>query len=78
VRSARRAAAHLQELRRPAARVRLAGFTLLGPWFKRFPGAPTDTVPVEIIATPGGKVRCVRAGSLADADYAVVRTLLAR
>jgi len=62
----------------PGNSVRLAGFPLLEPWLKHFPGAPTDTVPVQIIAAPGGKVRCVRAGSLADADYPVVRALFAR
>ncbi len=62
----------------PGSSVRLAAFSLLQPWLKRFPGAPTDTVPLQVIAAPGGKVRCVRAGSLVDADYPVVKALLAR
>jgi hypothetical protein len=60
----------------PGNSVRLAAFSLLQPWLKRFPGAPTDTVPLQVIAAPGGKVRCVRAGSLVDADYPVVEALL--
>jgi thiol-disulfide isomerase/thioredoxin len=62
----------------PGSSVRLAAFSLLQPWLKRFPGAPTDTVPLQVIAAPGGRVRCVRAGSLVDADYPVVKALLAR
>lgn len=60
----------------PDPSVRLASFSLLQPWLKRFPGAPTDTVPLQVIAAPGGKVRCVRAGTLADADFPTVKALL--
>ncbi len=62
----------------PGNSVRLAAFPLLQPWLQHFPGAPSDTVPLQVIAAPGGKVRCVRAGSLVDADYPVVKALLAR
>jgi hypothetical protein len=62
----------------PGRSVRIAASSLLQPWLERLPGAPTDTVPLQVIAAPGGKVRCVRAGALADADYPVVKALLTR
>jgi thiol-disulfide isomerase/thioredoxin len=62
----------------PGRSVRLASFSLLQPWLARFPGAPTDTVPLQIIAAPGGNVRCIRTGSLVDADYPVIKALLTR
>ncbi len=60
----------------PGTSVRIATVSELGPWLARFPGAPTDVVPVQILAAPGGTVRCIRAGSLADGDFPIVKALL--
>jgi len=46
-------------------------------WVAGFPGAPTGTIPLQVIAAPGGRVRCIRAGSLRDGDYPVVKALIA-
>lgn len=34
------------------------------------------SVPIQILLAPGGKVRCVRAGSIAEADYPILRALM--
>jgi thiol-disulfide isomerase/thioredoxin len=59
----------------PGESVRLAAFSELEPWLARFKGAPSGTIPLQIIAAPGGKVRCIRAGSLREGDLPVVRQL---
>ena len=59
----------------PGPSVRLASFSELAPWLAGFRGAPAGTIPLQLIAAPGGKVRCVRAGSLRDSDFPMVRRL---
>ncbi len=49
----------------------------LDRWLAGLPGAPTGTIPLQVIAAPGGRVRCIRAGSLRDGDYPTVKALLA-
>ncbi len=61
----------------PGNSVRLAAPGGLEHWLAGFKGAPTGTIPLQVIAAPGGKVRCIRAGALRDADYPVVKALLA-
>ena len=48
----------------------------LDRWLAGFPTAPTGTIPIQVIAAPGGRVRCIRAGSLRDGDYPVVKALI--
>lgn len=60
----------------PGNSVRLASYSDLGGWLRSFPGAPDNMVPIQIIAAPGLKVRCVRSGSLRDGDYPVVKALI--
>ncbi len=57
--------------------MRLAAAGDLDRWLAGFKGAPTGTIPLQVIAAPGGKVRCIRAGALRDADFPVVKALLA-
>jgi thiol-disulfide isomerase/thioredoxin len=61
----------------PGNSVRLAAPGGLERWLAGFKGAPTGAIPLQVIAAPGGKVRCIRAGALRDADYPVVKALLA-
>ncbi len=61
----------------PGNSVRLAAPGGLERWLAGFKGAPTGAIPLQVIAAPGGKVRCIRAGALRDADYSVVKALLA-
>ncbi len=62
----------------PGNSVRLASYSDLEPWLGRLPGAPAGSIPLQIIAAPGGKVRCVRAGSLREGDLPIVRELFRR
>jgi thiol-disulfide isomerase/thioredoxin len=59
----------------PGDSVRLASRSELDRWLAGFPDAPTGTIPLQIIAAPGGRVRCIRAGALRDGDFAVVKAL---
>jgi thiol-disulfide isomerase/thioredoxin len=61
----------------PGNSMRLAAPGGLERWLAGFKGAPTGAIPLQVIAAPGGKVRCIRAGALRDADYSVVKALLA-
>jgi thiol-disulfide isomerase/thioredoxin len=62
----------------PGNSVRLAVPSDLERWLARFPGAPAGSIPLQIIAAPGGRVRCIRAGSLREGDYPVVKALFTR
>jgi thiol-disulfide isomerase/thioredoxin len=59
----------------PGNSVRLAPPSELNRWLAGFPGAPTGTIPLQIIAAPGGRVRCIRAGALRDGDFPVVKAV---
>jgi len=62
----------------PGNSVRLAAAPDLDRWLSGFAGAPTGSIPLQIIAAPGGNVRCIRAGSLREGDYPVVKALVTR
>ncbi len=62
----------------PGISLRLASPAGLDRWLAVFPGAPTGSIPLQVIAAPGGVVRCIRAGSLHDADYPIVKALIRR
>ena len=58
--------------------VRLLNPNDLGRWLAGMRGAPDSAIPIQVIAAPGGGVRCVRTGSLRDSDFPIVRALVAR
>jgi len=62
----------------PGNSVRLAAAPDLARWVAGFRGAPTGSIPLQVIAAPGGKVRCIRAGSLREGDYPIVKALFVR
>jgi thiol-disulfide isomerase/thioredoxin len=62
----------------PGESVRLTTFSELNPWLASFKGAPTGTIPLQIIAGPQLKVRCIRAGSLREGDFPVVKQFFQR
>jgi thiol-disulfide isomerase/thioredoxin len=62
----------------PGNSVRLAAASGLERWLAAFPGAPAGSIPLQIIAAPGGRVRCIRAGALREGDYPLVKTLFSR
>lgn len=62
----------------PGNSVRLAAAPNLDRWLAGFPGAPTGSIPLQVIAAPGGKVRCIRTGALREGDYPLVKALFQR
>jgi thiol-disulfide isomerase/thioredoxin len=62
----------------PGTSLRLVSPASLDRWLAGFPGAPTGSIPLQVISAPGGSVRCIRAGSLRDADDPIVRALIRR
>ena len=58
--------------------MRLAAASDLDRWLGGFPGAPTGSIPLQVIVAPGGKVRCIRAGALREGDYPLVKALFQR
>lgn len=60
----------------PGTSLWLASRGGLDPWLSGYPGAPTGSIPLQVIAAPGGRVRCIRAGSLRDGDYPIVKALM--
>jgi thiol-disulfide isomerase/thioredoxin len=45
-------------------------------WAKRYLKDPSTPIPIHILAAPDGGVRCIRTGSLDEADYVTVAALL--
>jgi thiol-disulfide isomerase/thioredoxin len=62
----------------PGNSVRLAVRRDLERWLAAFPGARSDTVPLQIIVAPDGTVRGIREGSLREGDYPTVKALFTR
>jgi len=62
----------------PGNSVRLAVRRDLERWLAAFPGARSDTVPLQIIVAPDGNVRGIREGALREGDYPTVKALFAR
>jgi hypothetical protein len=60
----------------PGTSLWLASRGGLDPWLSGYTGAPTGSIPLQVIAAPGGRVRCIRAGSLRDGDYPIVKALM--
>lgn len=44
----------------------------IGKWFETLGLEPETAIPVNVMAAPDGTVRCVRTGSFAEGDFAVV------
>jgi thiol-disulfide isomerase/thioredoxin len=60
----------------PGSSVRMTSMSDLEPWLKKYRLDATAAIPIQVLAAPGGKVRCVRVGSLRDNDYPKVKALL--
>jgi thiol-disulfide isomerase/thioredoxin len=59
-----------------ASSMRLSSPDDLDAWVQRFGLKSGTSIPINVIVAPGGGVRCVRAGSITDGDYARVRGVL--
>lgn len=55
--------------------VRLESPDVLEPWLESL-GVPGASLPVHVFVDPGGRVRCVRASAVGDADYDAIAALL--
>ena len=56
--------------------VRLTDQKALEGWLKQYE-LPADTaIPIHLIVSPGGEVRCVRTGGLSDGDLETIRQLM--
>lgn len=45
-------------------------------WVKAFVKDPSTPIPIHLLASADGKVRCVRNGSIREGDYAAARAVL--
>lgn len=59
-----------------ARHARLVKGNDLGVWLRGYVADPPESIPIQMLVAPGGRVRCVRAGPVGDADWPRVRTLL--
>ena len=59
----------------PGNSVRVTTRRELEGWMKQLTTAPAASIPINIVAAPGGEVRCIRVGSLREGDYPVIRAL---
>ena len=55
---------------------RLADSNKQGPWFTTLGLDAASPIPIHVFASPSGHIRCVRAGSVSDRDYAAIESLL--
>jgi thiol-disulfide isomerase/thioredoxin len=59
----------------PGHSVRVLSQSELESWMKRYTAAPVSAIPVNLVAAPGGRLRGLRAGSIREGDYPLVRAL---
>lgn len=60
----------------PAPSLRASSPGEFEAWAKRYLKDPSAPIPIHLLAAPDGSVRCIRAGSLDEADYSTVAALL--
>jgi len=60
----------------PDPSVRLLAQRDLASWLGGYQRDPSTTIPIQVIAAPGNRVRCIRSGSLRDGDWPIVRALV--
>jgi thiol-disulfide isomerase/thioredoxin len=60
----------------PGVSVRLVSNKEFEPWLHRYQPDAGGAIPVQVIAGPDGRVRCVRGGSLGDGDFPTIDAML--
>ncbi len=50
----------------------------IGEWFETLGLEPQTAIPVNVMVSPAGVVRCVRTGSFSEGDFAVVEKVFGR
>ncbi len=57
---------------------RLAKLDNQGTWFSALGVQPATPIPLHVFVSPGGHIRCARAGGVSDADYDKIDKLLSQ
>jgi thiol-disulfide isomerase/thioredoxin len=60
----------------PAPSVRVLSQAGFRSWMAGLTSAEASAIPINLIAAPDGRLRCLRSGSLRDGDFPVIRTVL--
>ena len=55
---------------------RLLDFGSLDPWLRTYGIESAGSIPIQIVAAPGGKVRCLRLGSVHARDYGRIKEIV--
>jgi thiol-disulfide isomerase/thioredoxin len=55
---------------------RLVDSNKQGAWFTALGLDAASPIPIHVFASPAGHIRCVRAGSVSERDYAAIESLL--
>jgi thiol-disulfide isomerase/thioredoxin len=56
--------------------LRLLHAAALGQWLEPH-GLPKDTaIPINVFLAPGGQLRCVRTGAIAESDFSIVQSVI--
>lgn len=67
-------ASHSEDVNQNLARMTTIGD--LEPWMQKLKVQGSPSIPIQVLASPGGKVRCVKLGSVHESDYRTLKTLL--
>lgn len=62
----------------PFNALRIDDGTSLPPFLASLGLKPDTSIPINVLASPGGEVRCVRTGAITDGDYPIIHGLLAQ
>jgi thiol-disulfide isomerase/thioredoxin len=60
----------------PGDSLRIQNFSDLEGWMKGYKLDASASIPIQVLAQPGGKVRCVKMGALRDADYHALKSVV--
>lgn len=56
--------------------VRLTSTPELETWLKAYKVEGSPSIPIQVLAGPGGKVRCLKLGQVHESDYHILKTLM--
>jgi thiol-disulfide isomerase/thioredoxin len=59
----------------PGSSVRVVSQKEFATWMKQYTSAEASSIPINLVAAPGGRLRCIRVGSLRDGDYPTVKAV---
>lgn len=60
----------------PGRNARVASPADLESWLKKYLKDPGAGIPIQVLADPAGRIRCIRTGGLQEGDYSIVRGLI--